>query len=112
MGKMLKSFSENQEETYGFYCMCCSEDNKAYNLVGNLAKAWALPKNTSNILIGGIAKTSEELGRAKNVIAEQKECGKYGVVHGQKRWCIRPSLSTITGLWLAQEKEVELQKET
>ncbi len=111
IGKLLKSFSEDGKETYGFYCMCCAMENKDWTLVPNLEKAWKLTKNSSGILIGGIASNSEELVHATNVSAEQKTCGRSGIVHGQKRWCIRPSLSTITGLWVAEEKKVELEKE-
>jgi hypothetical protein len=111
MGKVLKSFTEDSKETYGFYCMACPLENKDWDLTGALEKAWGLNKNSSKILVGGTATNRFPTAKATGVSSEQRACGEYGVVHGHKRWCIRPSLSKITELWVSELRDVSLTPE-
>ncbi len=114
LGKMLKSFSEGNtsaEETFGFYSMCTSLENKEWNEITTLNKAWALNKNSSRILIGGTATHIKPATRSKGVEDEQRACGVNGITHGSGRWCIRPSLSKIEALWIRQEIPQKLAPE-
>ena len=106
--KLLRSFPEEGVQPYGFYCMCTSVENKDYNLTKCLDKAWTIGKNSSNIIIGGIASNKNEQGKAKGVTDEQRMCGERGIVHGYGRWCIKPSLAKITCLWMIQQKPIPL----
>ena len=104
--KLLRSFPEEGVQPYGFYCMCTSVANKEYNLFLNLDKAWAIGKNSSNIIIGGIASDKKKQGKAIGVTAEQRMCGERGIVHGAGRWCIKPNLARITCLWMIEQKPI------
>ena len=92
--------------SYGFYCTCTSIDHEEENSILNLDKAWALGKNTSNIIIGGVASNIKKQGKANGVTAEQRACGQQGIVHGAGRWCIKPRLARITCLWVIEQKPI------
>ena len=104
--KLLRSFPEEGVPSYGFYCMCTSLENEEYNSITNLDKAWALGKNSSNIIIGGTASNPKKQGKASGVTAEQRVCGQQGIVHGSGRWCIKPGLAKITCLWMIEQKPI------
>ena len=74
-------------------------------------KAWDSNNNECDIVIGGTAVSTEKQAQAQGVYKEQQACKKVGIVHGADRWCIKPKMSLITGLWIIEEKEITTSEE-